>query len=199
MGRLPTGKVPEQQLQLVRPIHREIMRRLVCGEKPVAIARDLELSQSRLSIVMNSPLFMAEFKKLEENVTESVVDNLSDVDKRLRVLAPNAVEVINSIMITRKTPLPLKRACARDILDLVKQSNRDMAERQQNNSNSAYDLGEIISSAWEVGQAAKEEGRREARAELQKIMDEANTTEVDAMEVEEVEYREVPEAKAVNE
>ena len=211
MGRIPTGKVPEQQLQHLRPVHREIMRRLVCGEKSVRIADDLRMSQSRLSIILNSPLFMAELGKLERDVTENVVDNLSEVDSRLRVLAPNAVEVINGIMIAKLTPSPLRRACARDILDLVKQSSRDIEERRRSDTG-VWDLGEIISSAWAAGEAAKEEGQREARKDLEEIIAKSKTTDVDPddyeevevgpdLEVEEVKYLPAPpmHAKAVNE
>ena len=64
MARPSTGKVPPQALQHIRPRHRQIMYRLVAGEKQVDIALDLKITTTRLSIICNSPLFKKEYRKV---------------------------------------------------------------------------------------------------------------------------------------
>jgi len=53
-----------QSLQKITPRHREIMLRLVRGHTPKKVREDLGLSQSRFSIIVNSPLFQLELKKM---------------------------------------------------------------------------------------------------------------------------------------
>ena len=47
----------KQWLQRVTPKHREIARRLLMGQNQREVARDLAMTESRLSIIVNSPLF----------------------------------------------------------------------------------------------------------------------------------------------
>jgi hypothetical protein len=51
------------QISKILPRHIEIMNRLLLGQKEVEIANDLGLSQSRLSVIVQSPLFQLELKK----------------------------------------------------------------------------------------------------------------------------------------
>lgn len=53
-----------QQLQHLAPRHIEIMHRLVRGQKAKKIAEDLGITQTRLSIIIHSPLFQLELQKL---------------------------------------------------------------------------------------------------------------------------------------
>jgi hypothetical protein len=53
-----------QQLQHLAPRHIEIMHRLIRGQKAKTIAEDLGITQSRLSIIIHSPLFQLEMQKL---------------------------------------------------------------------------------------------------------------------------------------
>ena len=99
-----------------------------------------------------------------------VVDNLSAVDTKLRLIAPKAVDILETIMEEKKTPLALQRLCARDILDLVRQSQREAAERKAEHQGGAHDLADIIRSAWLVAEEAREKGQAEGRADLERIL-----------------------------
>jgi hypothetical protein len=50
-------------IKRVLPRHIEIMERLMAGQKQSEIARDMGMSSSRISIIINSPLFQLEFRK----------------------------------------------------------------------------------------------------------------------------------------
>jgi hypothetical protein len=56
-------KMAEVQITKILPRHIEIMNRLILGQKEVAIANDLGMSQSRISIIINSPLFQLELRR----------------------------------------------------------------------------------------------------------------------------------------
>ena len=51
------------QISKILPRHIEIMNRLLLGQKEVEIANDLGMSQSRISIIVTSPLFQLELKR----------------------------------------------------------------------------------------------------------------------------------------
>ena len=51
------------RLKHIKPKHLEIMDRLICGQKEKEIAQEMGMSQSRLSIIVNSPLFQLELRK----------------------------------------------------------------------------------------------------------------------------------------
>lgn len=54
---------PSQPLLTIKPKHWEIMDRLLCGSTQRDIAVDLGMSESRLSIIVNSPIFQLELRK----------------------------------------------------------------------------------------------------------------------------------------
>lgn len=94
------------------PRHREIMRRLVMGESQKAIAEDMGLTPTRISQLVNSPLFQAEMQRMSAHVDEATYDAM----KALRGLQQAAVETIADSM--NNIDLPhLAFKAAREVLD----------------------------------------------------------------------------------
>ena len=97
MGRVPLNCSPSVEkygVAYIRPYHREIARRLVLGQKESEIRELVGLSQSRFSIIINSPLFKYEVARLEAERDEST----ADVAKTLKEVSPLALEVIERTM-----------------------------------------------------------------------------------------------------
>lgn len=116
MGLVPgqnnVGSVEQYGLSYIRPYHREIARRLVLGQKQSEISRDLGMSVSRMSIIINSPLFKLELKRLE-----TMRDNgVGEVTQQLRELSPVALETVERIMYSARSDR-LRLDAAETILD----------------------------------------------------------------------------------
>jgi len=115
VGRIPEGEsqsVTKYGLGYIRPYHREIARRLVLGEIQADIARSLGMSESRMSIIVNSPLFKLELQRLAVSRDEGV----ANVQQTLQAISPLALEVIERTMYSSKSET-LKFAAAQDVLD----------------------------------------------------------------------------------
>jgi len=68
-------KVPvKQPLTHLWERHREIMRRLISGHRPSDIAKDLGMTNTRMSIIMNSPAFKSELARLSRRADEAALD-----------------------------------------------------------------------------------------------------------------------------
>lgn len=114
------GQVPQLQTQsrdlyslnYIRPRHSEIARRLVLGQTQSNICRELGMSTSRMSMIVNSPLFKLEVLKLERERDSNTVD----VTKQIREAAPDCLDVLQRVMYTSKSER-LKVDIAQDILD----------------------------------------------------------------------------------
>jgi len=134
----------------VRPYHREIARRLVLGQRQSDICVDLGISTGRLSIIVNSPLFKLELKRLEDIRDKGV----EDVTRSLKNLAPVALEQIERTMYTAKSE-KLRTQCAWDILDRAGYKATDKVEVRTTNLNinvqdySDDELKEIIKQRLE--------------------------------------------------
>ena len=74
MGRIPSNtpskSVSKRGLKHLRPIHRTIAWMLTTGSRQCDVARELGLNQSRLSLIVNSPLFKEELEKAEKQRDE---------------------------------------------------------------------------------------------------------------------------------
>jgi hypothetical protein len=102
MGRVPlecSPSVAKYGVAHIRPYHREIARRLVLGQKESEIRMYMGLSESRFSIIINSPLFKYEVARLEAYRDEGV----GDVMQTLREVSPLALEVIERTMYGAKS------------------------------------------------------------------------------------------------
>lgn len=115
MGRIPdveSQTVTQYGLGYIRPYHREIARRLVLGEMQSDIARALGLSINRMSVIVNSPLFKLEVKRLEQSRDAGV----ADVQQTLQSISPIALEVVERTMYSSKSET-LRFSAAQDVLD----------------------------------------------------------------------------------
>lgn len=115
MGRIPkdiSDSVIRYGLGYIRPYHREIARRLVLGQMQSDICRDLGMSTDRMSIIVNSPLFKLEVRKLEEMREKGVYD----VTQQIAEIAPLALEKVEKIMHFSGSE-KLQFAAAESILD----------------------------------------------------------------------------------
>jgi len=91
----------------VNPRHREIMRRKLVGQSNKQIAEELGLSQNRVSVITNSPLFKLELERMMQQAD----DQLFDAMGKLRELQPDAVNVLHESMHQHEYPhLRLKAA-----------------------------------------------------------------------------------------
>lgn len=101
MGRRPSGRLPAQPLTYLWEYHREIARRLVAGDRQCDIARDLGLTESRLSIIVNSP----EHQRLVHELSTEADHGATDIAGRLRSLSSNAVDVLELVIKRETAPL----------------------------------------------------------------------------------------------
>ena len=67
-------KTPAQPIRKILPPHREIMRRLCLGARQREIARDMGINEGRLSIIINSPLFQLELKRMQRQRDSQVFE-----------------------------------------------------------------------------------------------------------------------------
>lgn len=91
MGRVPSStpskSVAKRGLKYLRPIHKEIARMLVTGHRQRDIAMDFGINQSRLSLIVNSPIFQDEVRRLEkERDTVFVNYGLKETRTELEIL-----------------------------------------------------------------------------------------------------------------
>ncbi len=115
MGLIPqlmSNSVSDTSLGHIRPRHREMARMLALGMTQADVARYLGITQARLSIIVNSPLFKLELAKLEQKREESV----ADIKDTLLELAPSAVDTLAKTMYTSPSER-LRLDAAKDILD----------------------------------------------------------------------------------
>lgn len=114
--RVPSGIVPSQPITHLWERHKEIMRRLVAGDRQVDIAKDLGMTQSRMSIICNSPAFLNQLERLSEGAD----NNALCVADRVKVLSDDAISVLENVLqdpnmhgVTAKVRVDV----AKDVLD----------------------------------------------------------------------------------
>lgn len=73
------GKMSTQQsLQKLAPRHVEMMNRLLIGQKGSQIAREMDVTQARLSLIIHSPLFQLELRRRQAQQAERLVEIRED-------------------------------------------------------------------------------------------------------------------------
>jgi hypothetical protein len=162
MGRTPTGRAPIQSIKLVRGKHLEIIRRLIAGEPQRKIALDLGISEGRLSVICNSPLFKRKHKELEDEVRARFIEKTASVASEIDEMQPKAVNVLKSLLNDEKVngvkvSPALKRDVALDFLDLG--GNGKKSKEVENSKNAMDDVVKIISQGFELAKSAIEERR----------------------------------------
>ena len=115
MGRIPavmSQSVERYGLAYIRPRHEEIARRLVNGETPINICRQMGYTPGRLSIIINSGLFKVKLAKLSQLRD----DKATDIQQELADLQPIALgQVAKTAMSSPSESLRLK--ASQDLLD----------------------------------------------------------------------------------
>lgn len=112
--RVPGDKGPAQPLTHLWERHKEIMRRLVAGDRQVDIARDLQMTQSRMSIICNSPAFKTQLERLSLGAD----NNALDVQDRVTALSSDAMSVLEDVLQNGENlPKKLQVDVAKDIMD----------------------------------------------------------------------------------
>jgi len=112
MGRHPTGS-RQYEIERIQEVHREIVRRLVLGQKPRTIARDLGISPQTVSNVRNSSIVRKEIARLGMSRDKEV----EDISKQIREIAPIAVAVLETALHNEEVPWPVRFRAATDVLD----------------------------------------------------------------------------------
>lgn len=110
VGRPATGN-RKYQIQDMWAIHKEINRLHLLGMKSVDIAAHLDISEAMVSYTINSPIAKREMAEMEAARDLDAVD----VAKKIRDLAPRAVEVFEDVMSSELDSMRLKAAAG--ILD----------------------------------------------------------------------------------
>jgi len=92
------------QISRILPRHVEIMNRLMLGQKEVEIARDLGMSQSRISIIVTSPLFQLELRRqLKKRQTRILA-----IEDRIIDASESGAELLKSIVNNEEITLPYR-------------------------------------------------------------------------------------------
>lgn len=81
-------------MQKMLPRHYEIMRRLSLGEQQTNIAADLGMTDSRMSIIVNAPLFQLEYHKMLRRQE----DRIALIHEKIIVGAEQSIELHNQII-----------------------------------------------------------------------------------------------------
>lgn len=115
--RVPTGKIPAQPLTFMWERHREIMRRLVAGERQIDVCRSIGMSQTRMSIITNSPMFQAHMAELSASANK----NAADIQGRITRLAPDSMSILESAIQDKEAGLsPIQKVkTAQDVLAMA--------------------------------------------------------------------------------
>lgn len=114
--RTPTKAQPDKPVTYLWERHKEIARRILCGQKPIDICRDLQYTPAWMSTVMNSPVFKEYLSKLRERTEESVVD----IRARIHSGADKGVDLLYQTLTSTgadAAPTSLKVKIAQDFLD----------------------------------------------------------------------------------
>ena len=117
MGRCAEGLSPV--LKQLRNHHRSMARDFVSGGlRPGELAGLYNMQPAQISIITNSPLFIAECCRLEEEAE----DDISTTRQSLQLLAPRAKQVITEELFAKAETMSERRlrlGVATDLLDRV--------------------------------------------------------------------------------
>jgi hypothetical protein len=64
--------------------HYEIMRRLISGDRPCDIAASFNMTDTRMSIIVNSPLFQARLLEMRERANAGAADVMQRITRLYR-------------------------------------------------------------------------------------------------------------------
>jgi hypothetical protein len=98
------------QIKRILPRHVEIMNRLLLGQKQVEISRDMSITEARLSVIINSPLFQLELKKKMLRRAEQVLDLEDNILKGANLGAKFHRDILESPTGTYPTEIKMRAA-----------------------------------------------------------------------------------------
>lgn len=112
----------------ITPRHRALMRKLVSGMKIGVACEDIGMSISRASVVVNSPLFQEEMKRMEADLKEKFVEaeaekSLDDTRVILSESAEAAAKTLKGALNNENPQVAV--SAAKDILDRTGYAKED--------------------------------------------------------------------------
>lgn len=99
----------------ISPWHCELAKRVAQGKKYKEISEEMQISQSRLSVLKANPLFMQQVRKYREINDDAYLGAV----KKMEEGAQDAVETIKGLMSTPSVPPQVKLNAATELLDRV--------------------------------------------------------------------------------
>lgn len=114
--RVPSeNNTPAQPLTHLWERHKEIIRRLIAGERQKDIADDLGLSYSRMSIICNSPAFKSQLNRMSLDANAQAIN----VQDRITDLSEDAISILEDVLQDNNSGLGIKDQVkvAQDVLD----------------------------------------------------------------------------------
>ena len=98
------------QIKRILPRHIEIMNRLLLGQRQSEISKDLSITEGRLSVIINSPLFQLELKRKMMRRAEQVLDLEDNILKGANLGAKFHRDILESPVGTYPTEIKMKAA-----------------------------------------------------------------------------------------
>jgi hypothetical protein len=152
----------------LKPRHREIMRRLCCGQHSRDIAKEMGITPAGLNIIINSPLFKIELRKMERDLRQHVIEKIGDVSARIAKLQVPALDVLEGIIVDKDkvAGLALKQKTAIAVLELA-------GTKKGKNDEGMNDFAQFIAESynaakqreWDRLNSTLEEDSRRLRAD----------------------------------
>ena len=123
-------------IKKINPKHHIIINRLLSGQTQRQIAKDMSLSETWVSLVVNDPRFKDEYQKLVDEVRAKVIDTSAEVQEIINAAAPKAAQKIVTLMDEFDPSIRLK--VAKEVVDKsdfgkdrLKESNKPIVITQQ--------------------------------------------------------------------
>jgi phage-related minor tail protein len=140
-------------MKKLAPIHREIMRRILAGERQCDIAADLKMREQSVSRIVNDPHFQAEIEKVEA----SVVVTMGGVREKIDDMADDAADYLKDALKDKNTPKSLKAKIAFFVLEAAgygkkaEKREADVVDNGKLSEEEIHFLAESIKAAYELG------------------------------------------------
>lgn len=129
-------------LDEIKARHLEILRRRICGETNVQIARDLGVSPSQVYQVVNSPLFKHEMA----NVQKRIMTRTIDLQERVNRMAQYALKTQFTLMLTSPNDRIKLDASER----IWEKSDWAKSKLQDTQSQQKITIGALVINAYEL-------------------------------------------------
>ena len=180
-------KAPLHQLKNIKTKHRQMMYMIVSGMSNNEIAENLNMSQSRISIIRHSPLFMRELEKIETKLEAEVIKKQADINVRVKQLQNKALDTLEDMItptteLGKKTPIALKRGAANDILNLGELRRTTALNDANKNGGGGLNgnqFAAVLEAAYEIAERKKVIDEKRIKVEKEK----ANSIETEVTSV----------------